>query len=260
MEILRSLAVLGGIGLFAGAILCAAYGKLKVEEDPLVQKVSEILPGINCGACGYASCHEYAIAVAENKAKINLCRAGGAEMNEKLAEVTGSSAASSVSLKAVIFCGVKERKYAAEYGGPKDCLSASVTGGGMECRFGCFGYGDCVRACPFAALKGDVGTPRLVYERCTGCGICVQACPRDLIKLRKPRDGRIVYVGCSNTQSAKMTRKVCSNGCIACKICEKRAPEGSFIVENNLSIVRKTIPELIVENIKCPTKCIYEES
>jgi len=260
MEIIQSIFVLVGIGLAAGTLLSAAYGKLKVEEDPLIERISEALPGLNCGACGYASCHEYASAVSSKKADINLCRAGGSALAERLAEITGVSAEDSETFKAVIRCGVKERKLLAGYSGPCDCLSASLTGGGIACRYGCFGYGDCVRVCPFGALQVTSGVPELNFERCTGCGLCVAACPRDIIELKRIVNDKIVYVGCSNRQSPKITRTVCSDGCIGCRLCEKRAPEGAFRVENNLSTAEIVYEPVDIAGIKCPTGCIYETS
>lgn len=260
MEILQSILVLVGMGLISGILLVVAYGKLKVDEDPVIEKITEVLPGLNCGACGYASCGEYASAIFQKLTDIGLCRAGGDALNEKISEITGLASEAAEVFKAVIHCGVKERKILAEYDGPRDCLSASLTGAGLACRYGCFGYGDCVNACPFGALKVTSGVPELDFNLCIGCGLCVDACPRDLIEIKKVLKDKIVYVACSNIQSAKLTRTVCSVGCIGCKICEKRAVEGAFKVENFLARAEAVEEEIDIPAIKCPTACIHEMS
>jgi len=84
-----SIASMGGVGLILAAILAVADKKLAVEEDPLVKKSVEILPGANCGACGYAGCLAFATALAEGKAPIAGCKPGGAEVADALAKLHG---------------------------------------------------------------------------------------------------------------------------------------------------------------------------
>ena len=257
MAVLHSIMAFGVVGLAAGVLLVIAYGKLKVEDDPKVEKILNVLPGINCGVCGYASCHEYAVSCAKDAA-INLCRAGGNELAENIAAILGVEHQELLKLKAVVLCNVRERKYFASYSGPPTCASANLTSSGMACKYGCFGFDDCVVVCPFDALhlnKNNI--PVVDIIKCTGCGKCVDACPRGIIVLREIQDDRIVYVGCSNKQSAKNTKKVCDVGCIACNICVKRAPEGAFIIQDNLSGVKRQA-DINIDEIKCPTGCIYE--
>ncbi|MFH1416343.1 MAG: (Fe-S)-binding protein [Elusimicrobiota bacterium] len=260
MVILYSLLALGGIGITAGVILVIAYNRLKVEEDPRIEELSEALPGINCGACGYASCHEYAVSLNSRKAAADLCRAGGVETNRKIASIMGiDHCDDAVPKKAIVRCRAEKKIYLAEYNGPCTCVSAQLLGGGMACKYGCFGYGDCAAVCPFDAISPDKNSmPVVDIEKCTGCGICVDACPRNIIILQDLVGDRIIYVGCSNMQAGKDTREVCAFGCIACRICEKKAPAGSFSVDNNLAGVTRQIPEISVKDIKCPTGCIYE--
>ena len=225
-----------------------------------MEKITVSLPGLNCGACGYASCREYAVSVFEGAAELDRCRAGGAELAAKLASIMGKAGVKAgEEMKAVIRCGVRDRKYLARYTGPADCASASLSGGGLACRYGCFGYGDCVSACPSGAITPDPsGPPRIEFSKCTGCGLCVKACPRGVIELRPVDRGRVIYVACSGRQSGKVTRKVCESGCIACRICEKKAPEGAFSVENNLARFNGTDEEIEIAGIKCPADCIRE--
>ncbi|MBN2406817.1 MAG: RnfABCDGE type electron transport complex subunit B [Elusimicrobia bacterium] len=262
MTVIQSIIVFGSIGLVAGIILVIAYSKLKVEEDPKVEKILESLPGLNCGSCGCASCHEYAVLLAKGEAGIDLCRPGGPEVRKKLAFIMNMDSSEECAVfKAVIRCRTQERKCTADYTGPRTCAAAHLTGGGMACKYGCLGYGDCVEACPFGAISLDKDNfPVINFSLCTACGLCVRSCPRNLITLERVIDGRVVYVGCSNRQPGKETRKVCVSGCIACRICEKKAPEGTFQVKDNLSGVIRQDPGIKIDEIKCPTKCIYEMS
>lgn len=260
MTILQSILTLGSIGIIAGLLLVISYSKLKVKEDPRVEKLLDILPGVNCGACGYASCLEYALSISKGDTEVDNCRAGGAELTMGIAGIMGVEyAAGSVVSKAAVRCNVKDRKYLAEYKGTGTCVSAQLLGGGMACKYGCFGYGDCIDVCLFDAIHlNEELIPVIDMDKCTGCGLCVKACSRDIIILKEVDDGRIVYVGCSNRQAGKDTKKVCDVGCIACNICEKKAPEGSFAVEDNLSCAVKQSQQIIIADIKCPTSCIYE--
>ncbi len=242
----------------SGIILAVAYSQLKTEENPIVEKISGVLPGLNCGACGYASCHEYAVSIAEKEAEINLCRPGGEEVRKEISGLLGvKSQGGAKNYKAVVRCGVKERKKSAIYEGDTDCASMNLTGAGMACRYGCLGGGDCVEACPFGAIElNENKLPVVDYTKCTGCGLCVAACPRDIITLVEPVEDKIVYVGCMSSQSAKDTRAVCDEGCIGCRICERKGPEGAFLVEDNLSSVKEQRGEIDIAGIKCPQNCI----
>ena len=46
--------------------------KLKVERDPVIDKIRENLCGANCGGCGYAGCDAFAEALYQGKADIEL--------------------------------------------------------------------------------------------------------------------------------------------------------------------------------------------
>ncbi len=283
MSILYSVIVLGSIGLLAAIILVISNNKLKVADDPKVEKIIEALPGLNCGACGEPSCHEYALKISKEESEIDLCRAGGKKLSESIAAIIGLEHVAQKSvLKAVVRCGVKNRKKIAVYRGSANCLSANISGGGLACKYGCFGYGDCESVCPFDAIHLNENLlPVVAFNNCTACGLCVKVCPRDIIILQEVEDittknadiksadiisedipqveNRIVYVGCRNRQTAKYTRNICDVGCIACNICVKRAPEGAFEVRDNLSSV-KNQKEIDILAIKCPTGCIYENT
>ena len=166
-----SIASMGGVGLILAAILAVADKKLAVEEDPLVKKSVEILPGANCGACGYAGCLAFATALAEGKAPIAGCKPGGAEVADALAKLHGLEAESVSPSVARIFCsgGTAETVKDKVYTGIKTCLSANIVGGEKACLYSCIGFGDCCEVCVFDAIHmGDNGLPVVDLGKCTG--------------------------------------------------------------------------------------------
>ena len=82
-----SVASMGGIGLILSLILVVADKKLAVKEDPRVEQALAALPGINCGACGFAGCSGFAAAVVEGKISVSGCRPGGQEVAALLAQI-----------------------------------------------------------------------------------------------------------------------------------------------------------------------------
>jgi RnfABCDGE-type electron transport complex B subunit len=253
-----SIASMGGVGLILAAILAVADKKLAVEEDPLVEKAVEILPGANCGACGYAGCLAFATALAEGKAPIAGCKPGGAEVAEALAELHGLEVESVSPMVARVFCsgGIKEAVRDKVYTGIKTCLSADIVGGEKACMYSCIGYGDCCEVCSFDAIHmGDNGLPVVDLAKCTGCGECVKACPRNIIELTGHDE--VVHVYCRSHDKGPVAKKVCSAGCIACKICEKDDDTGAVKITDFLASVDQEVNKAPVAAVKrCPTKVI----
>jgi RnfABCDGE-type electron transport complex B subunit len=257
-----SLLAMGGLGLFFATVLAFASEKLKVKEDPRVLQVNEALPGLNCGACGQAGCHDLAEKIVAQGSLENLrCPPGGSEVEEKISEILGIAAAPAIKKRAVVKCGggrdlAVER---ADYQGIKTCVAAQMVGGGSKaCTYGCSGLGDCVRVCPFDAIKmGEDDLPKVIEDKCTACGLCVEACPRDIIELVSC-ENRII-VNCNSKDKGAMVRKVCKVGCIACNICLKNAPEG-YTIKDNLARVNYKKGDDSAEPAvqKCPTKCIIK--
>ncbi len=258
--LLISLLAMGGLGLFFASVLAFAYEKLKVEEDPRVEAVLEALPGLNCGACGRAGCRELAEKIAAQGSLENLrCPPGGAETEEKIAEILGIAAGPQIKKRAVVKCGGSKELAMdkAVYSGIANCAAAELVAGGHKaCGFGCLGFGDCVKVCPFDAIHmGEDGLPHVIEEKCTGCGLCVEACPRKIIEL-VPCRNRVV-VACSSKDKGAVVRKACKVGCIACMICVKAAPD-VYTVADNLARVDYEKGDAAAESAvaKCPTKCI----
>ena len=234
--------VLGALALAFGALLAVAHRFFRVKVDPRQAKIEEILPGANCGSCGYRGCAAYAEAVAKGQAPPDRCTPGGPECARKIAEIMGLQIGDFISKVAVVKCqGSREHtRNRFRYVGEHDCRAAAATQYGQTaCPYGCLGLGTCVRACPFDAMVMDAeaGLPRVLEERCTGCGTCAEVCPKNIIEIL-PAD-RYVHVLCRNRDPGKVVRKVCDVGCIACRRCEGACPvEGSAIhVNGNLAEV-----------------------
>jgi len=260
--ILISILSMAGLGLFFALVLAFANQKLKVKEDPRVEKIFSVLPGVNCGACGYTSCHQYAEALAAGNIGPDQCRAGGESVTKKLCDILGVEAGESVKEIAVIHCGAdaSKRKKKAIYNGIHTCRAAHNTFGAESvCEYGCLGYGDCMRACPFGAITMVNGLPRIDKNKCTACKKCTVACPRGIITVERLHRPDLAYVACSNRQKGAETRKICSVGCIACGLCQKET-SGIFYVENNLAQVRyekeAEIKDINALKTRCPAKCI----
>lgn len=233
--IVISLILLGGIGLVCAVALAVASRIFAVKTDPRIAAVEKILPGANCGGCGFPSCHTYAQNMVEAGADPSRCVLCTAEGVAHISALLGIQAAAAEKRTAVINCqGGSTAARGFEYGGIPSCRAAALYGGGDTlCRYSCLGFGDCVEACPFGALsQSGRDAPLVDRERCTGCGSCVKACPKEVISL-VPRTGRI-FVGCSSPEKGKTVRTLCQVGCIKCNRCVKVCPEGALSLEGSL--------------------------
>jgi electron transport complex protein RnfB len=259
IEILVPILTMAVLGLLFSSGLAVAYKKLRVEEDPRVEKVSEILPQANCGACGYSGCRAFAEAVVRGDAESNGCPVGGQDTADLVAEVLGLNAGTMIRRVARIHCrGTREAASdKGHYLGVTTCAACHLTGGNKQCAYGCMGFGDCVRACPFDAIyMAPDGVPIVIEEKCTACGKCVDACPRDIIELHPVSQNILVF--CRSLDGPKTARKLCSNACIACGICARACPE-AIVMENNLAVIQdygKIEEDKIPAIEKCPTKAI----
>jgi len=238
-EILAASIGLGIIGLFFSIVLSFAYQKLKVTSDPRLQEILDILPGINCGACGFSGCRSFAEAVLKENDIFSGCLAGGKEVNSKILSILGKEQPLHTShKKAILLCNQPQstRIYSSQYIGPSSCRLANLTSGGLSCRWGCLGFGDCVQACKFGALKMVDGLPQVDYQKCVGCGACVEACPRNLFILIDVDNLKYFYaVACSNPQNASQTKQVCQKGCIGCSLCTRIIKDSPFNMKGSLA-------------------------
>ena len=233
-----SLISMGTMGALFALGLAVASKKFAVETDPRVDEIEEVLPGVNCGSCGFAGCRSFAEGVASGKAPTNGCPVGGARVAKLVAEILGVEDQGEANRKvAQVLCkgGCEEAVQRADYEGPQDCRIVQATQGGAKgCSFGCLGFGTCASVCPFDAIVMDENNlPVVLEDKCTACGKCVAACPRDIIMLVDEVQG--VHIRCRSQEPGRAVRSVCSVGCIACRRCEKACPTHAITVEDNLA-------------------------
>ncbi len=238
MKILLAVTVMLAVVLVAGILLLVFSHAFAREEDPRKKAVRECLPGINCGACGFTGCDDYAAAVAQNGAKPNLCVPGAQGVADQIGEIVGMKAEAFCDVVAFVACNghCEATAKTAHYEGVQSCRAASMLyGGDRSCRFGCLGYGDCAAVCPSNAICLEDGVARVDTSRCLGCGLCAKTCPKQIISML-PQETKTVVM-CSNKQKGGAAAKACKNACIGCKKCEKTCPHGAITVVDNRAVI-----------------------
>lgn len=254
------------LGVLCAIILYVVAQKFKVFEDPRIDDVEKMLPGVNCGGCGYAGCRTLAAALVKEDNIVPLyCPVGGAELMKNIGGFLGKSAPDREPTIAVLRCNgtCANRPRINEYNGAASCVvEASLYAGETGCSFGCLGKGDCVEVCKFDALHIDVrtGLPVVNQDKCTACGACVRKCPKNLFELRRkgPKNMRI-YVACTNKDKGAVARKNCDVACIGCGKCVKVCPFEAITLENNLAYIDFNKCKLCRKCVtECPTAAILE--
>ncbi len=264
--IIYALISLCSIGVISAVILYFVAQKFKVYDDPKIDLVEKVLPGANCGACGFAGCHNFAEAVvkAGNLEKLR-CPVGGNEVMSKIAEILGLEVEQSQPMVAVVRCsGSKENApKKVEYDGVNSCNFVNILFSGESgCQYGCIGLGDCVKACQFDAIYMDdsTGLPVVIEDKCVACGACVEACPRNIIEMRyKGKKNRRIFVSCVNKEKGAVAKKNCSAACIGCGLCVKACNFDAITLENNLAYIDFKKCKLCRKCVEvCPTGAIHE--
>ncbi len=247
--ILYSVVTLGAISAGAAMILFFVAKKFKVEEDPRIDDVTELLPGANCGGCGFPGCRGFgeALVKAADDGDISAlsCPPGGNDTMAAVGKYLGMEVSDALPLVAVLRCGGTHAKAPSKltYDGPSKCTIAhNLFSGENGCPHGCLGLADCVVSCEFDAMYMDpeTGLPVIIEENCVACGACVKACPRLLIEMRlKGRRNRRVWVNCINEEKGGVAMKNCKAACIGCSKCVKECPEKvqAFVFQNNLAYI-----------------------
>jgi electron transport complex protein RnfB len=151
-----SVTLLGGA---LGLLLAVAAQRLRVEDEPLAAEIEILLPGSQCGQCGYPGCGAGAAALAAGEAPVTLCPPGGRALAEQLVNKLG------VELD----------------------LSQAAAGSPMVATARediCTGCTRCRKICPTDAI---LGAPRqlhvVIRDACTGCGKCIEVCPTESLTL-----------------------------------------------------------------------------
>jgi Na+-translocating ferredoxin:NAD+ oxidoreductase RNF subunit RnfB len=231
--VLLSVEILAGVGLVFAAFIALAYWKLRVWEDPRIDIVTSMLPGANCGACGFPGCRGFAEQVVAGKAKpagCNVIDEGGAA---SIASYLGVDAGESNKRVARLLCagGTNVAVLQADYRGLTSCgAAAAVAGGGKGCAWGCLGFGDCAVSCTFGAIKmNKYGLPVVDVVACTACGDCVAACPKNLFEII-PLDQKLI-VQCRSMIEGDEVLASCTVACTACGKCVIDAAPGLVTIE-----------------------------
>ena len=262
--LLSTILTLSLLGILAAVVLYFVAQKFKVEEDPRIDEVEKMLPGANCGGCGFAGCRGMADALVKNDDISALfCPVGGGDTMKGIAAYLGKAAPEKEPMVATVRCGgvCDKRPRTNTFDGAKSCaVASSLYVGETACAYGCLGYGDCVAACAFDAIhiNPETGIAEVDAEKCTACGACVKACPKKIIELRKkwPK-GRAVYVGCVSKDKGAVVMKACKAGCIGCGKCEKVCAFGAITIENNLAYIDSQKCKLCRKCVnECPTGVI----
>ena len=242
------------LGAAMGLVLYVASVAFYVPVDERVEKTTSMLPGYNCGGCGYAGCSGLAAAIVKGEAPVNQCPVGGDEVAAKIGEIMGVAAEAGVKKVAFVKCAgtCYTAKVDYEYTGIEDCAAMAFVpnGGAKSCKYGCLGFGTCVKACPFDAIHIVDGVAVVDKDACKACGKCIAACPKNLIELVPYAQTHLVQ--CSSKDKGKQVMSVCKAGCIGCKMCEKVCPSEAITVTDNLAHID---PEKCTNCGLCAEKC-----
>ena len=230
--IILAAVIVGGTGLFIGVFLGVAGKKFAVEVDEREEAILGVLPGNNCGGCGYAGCSGLAAAIVKGEAEVGGCPVGGAPVAAKVGEIMGVAAGAQVHEVAFVKCGgdCEKAKQEYEYHGLNDCTMVNMMqdGGPKACSYGCLGDGSCVQACPFDAIHIVI----VPYDQ------------KHLVK-------------CNSQDKGKAVMQACTAGCIGCKMCEKACKFEAVTVENNIAhIDYEKCKDCGACAVKCPKKVI----
>ena len=238
MLVLSAVGALGGLALLLATGLVLANRTLYVEEDPRFDQVEGMLPGTNCGACGFPGCRALAEALVTGEALPGKCTVSTEDGRAAIAAFLGVDVGSEEKRVARLACagGANVARRHAEYVGDASCRGAAlVAGGGKGCFWGCLGYGDCEAVCDFDAIEMDRhGLPHVIEAACTACGDCVDVCPKDLFSIH-PVSHKL-WVACKNLEFGDDILAECQVGCTACGRCAMDAP-GLVSIERNLAVV-----------------------
>ena len=259
-----SILILGVIGILAACFLYIAAKKFKVYENPLIGEVEELLPGANCGGCGFSGCHAFAIECANASSMDGLiCTSLNEEGLRQVAKIVGLDASSIEKKVAIVKCGAdcEKRKQDNIYDGVTSCRIMSLAyQGESNCCYGCLGCGDCVKACPFGAMTISPEEKLAVVneEKCTGCGKCIEACPRNICELVPRKEiYSLIWVACSNKDKGPLAMKECELSCIGCGKCRKVCPTVAPLIESFLATIDQAKCISCGRCVEaCPRKCI----
>lgn len=260
-SILYPIAAISGLGALFGVGLGYASQKFAVEVDEKVEQVKDLLPGANCGGCGYAGCEAFAKAVVEGKMKPNACFVNSAEQITAIADILGTTVEILEKQRAMVACqGTPENaKEKNKYDGILDCRDAALLpgGGSKACSYGCLGLGSCERVCVFDAIRVINGIAVVDPEKCTACGTCVRTCPKHIIHLIPAKS--TYHVNCMSHDKGKDAKSNCKVACIGCGICVRNCQVKAITMKDKVAEIDQSLCiDCGVCQEKCPTKAITQ--
>jgi Na+-translocating ferredoxin:NAD+ oxidoreductase RNF subunit RnfB len=251
--------ILVAIGLACGLIIYLVYLKVpqKVKGLEKTEEITSILPGMNCGACGYPGCFAYAQALSQDPELVTKTPCSQVLQDpaslEQLEKTLGCKLdAAAMCKKALIKCSGNS-EVICNYSGAQTCKAAAqLLRGYKKCSYACLGPGDCVEVCPQDAISIDPEKNVAVVdpEKCIGCGLCVTECPQDLIEL-VPGGTKIAFLCNYKPLKNIPGRERCDFGCIRCRKCFK-ACEYEAIAWNT----ETALPEFNQEKCTLCLKCV----
>lgn len=258
IDILVALGIVAAVSVFFGILLALVTFFFDVPEDEKTKSIRACLPGINCGACGFKGCNDYAQALARGVAQPNRCIPGGESVAAQLGDILGVSVEAMEATVAFVHCNgdCDAAHNKAAYDGLSTCRARDMLYGGPKaCTYGCLGCGDCARVCEAQAICMANGIAHIDPTRCVGCGACAKACPKKIISMIPKAATTMVY--CSSHDKGADARRACANACIGCKKCEKQCPAQAISVVNNCATIDYTkCTGCGLCAAGCPTGCL----
>ena len=247
------------LAIVLSTILLIAGRFLRVDEDPRLEKLEQLLPGTNCGGCGQPGCRAFAEALLAGEEAPAGCTVSSEPARLRIAVFLGVPVGEARRRVARLACaGDRDTaRFLGTYKGPSSCAAAAVVaGGGKACSWGCLGLGDCEVSCDYDAIAlSPAGLPIVDEDKCTACGDCVRACPKDLFSI-VPED-QPLWVACNNPLAGNDLVEVCRVACTACARCTQDAPDW-LSLEDNLPRLRPQAsgrpPRAAID--RCPTGAI----
>ena len=256
--VVLSVIFLGSVSLILGVCIVLTSKLFKTYENPLIQTVTKLLPGANCGGCGRAGCAAFAKELVETRSTSMSCPVGGQALREQLGSILGIKLQAVTASVARVLCqgNFNKSRMSGEYEGIHDCVAVKQAMHGSKlCPYSCIGYGTCKNTCKYGAISISNGVAIVDENKCVGCGECIKNCPMGCLVLL-PKDQK-TFVACRSQDKGAITRKLCQTGCIGCGKCSKVCEQGAITVTNFVSKIDYSKCISCGKCVEaCPTHCI----